>query len=90
MGLLIESTHLNTRVRAAIEPDFSGDNAWRLTLDEEGGVAWISRGEVLTVQPANSFKQNIEGWLLSLLPIEQEMYIRRTSSVILRRATDHL
>jgi putative cardiolipin synthase len=73
MGLLIESTQLNTRVRAAIEPDFSSDNAWRLTLDEEGGVAWVSRGEVLTVQPATSFMQNIEDWVLSLLPIEQEM-----------------
>jgi len=73
MGLLVESETLNARIRDAFEPDFSSGNAWQLFLDENGGVTWVSRGEVLTVQPAQSFMQNIEDWFLSLLPIEQEM-----------------
>jgi putative cardiolipin synthase len=73
MGLLVESPELNAWVREAVEPDFANDNAWRLELDEDGGVVWVSRGEVLSVQPAHSFMQNIEDWFLSLLPIEQEL-----------------
>jgi len=73
MGLLVESTELNIWVRAAVEPDFADDNAWRLELDEDGSVAWVSRDEVLSVQPAHSFMQTIEDWFLSLLPIEPEL-----------------
>jgi len=73
MGLLVESEALNARVRDAVEPDFSGDNAWRLELDENGEVQWVSRGEVLTVQPAHSFMQRLEDWFFSLMPIEGEL-----------------
>lgn len=73
MGLLVESPELNAWVREAVEPDFADDNAWRLELDEDGGVVWVSRGELLSVQPAHSFMQDIEDWFLSLLPIEQEL-----------------
>jgi putative cardiolipin synthase len=73
MGLLVESPELNAWVRQAVEPDFADDNAWRLELDNGGGVVWVSRGEVLDVQPAQSFMQAIEDWFLSRLPIEQEL-----------------
>lgn len=73
MGLLVESPALNAEVRQAFAPDFSPDNAWRLQLDEQGEVVWFSRGEMLTVQPANSFMQRIEDWFFSLLPVEGEL-----------------
>jgi putative cardiolipin synthase len=73
MGLLVDSPALNAGIREALAPDFSSDNAWRLQLDHEGKVVWVSRGEVLTVQPAQSFMQQIEDWFFSLLPIEAEL-----------------
>jgi putative cardiolipin synthase len=73
MGLLVESAELNALVRAAVEPDFSSDNAWRLRLDKQGAVVWVSRGEVLTVQPADSITRRLEDWFLSRLPIEPEL-----------------
>ena len=73
MGLLIESRALNEVVRHAVEPDFAPANAWRLQLDEDGAVLWISENETLTTQPASSFMQRIEDWFFRQLPIEGEL-----------------
>ncbi len=73
MGLLIESESLNGELRAALEPDFSTRNAWRLELDEDGRMTWVSDSERLHTQPTHSFMRQIEDWFLTLVPIEDEM-----------------
>ena len=73
MGLLIESTDLNSDVRAAIKPDFEGMNAWHLELDENNQVIWKSDDQTLMTQPATSFMQRIEDWFFSHMPIEDEL-----------------
>ena len=73
MGFLIRSPEFNRTVRAAVEDDFSGANAWRLELQDNGQVIWVSDDKTLESQPAGSFMQRIEDWFFSSLPIEAEL-----------------
>ena len=73
MGLLVLSEQFNAKVRSALEVDFSTANAWRLELQSDGKVFWVSDDETLQSQPATSFTQRIEDWFFSHLPIEDEM-----------------
>ena len=73
MGFLIQSAEFNRTVRAAVEDDFSGANAWRLELQDNGQVIWVSDDKTLESQPAGSFMQRIEDWFFSSLPIEAEL-----------------
>ena len=73
MGLIIDSATFNAEMREAFEPDFSLRNAWRLELNAEQQMTWVSDSETLTRQPTHSFMRRIEDWFLSLLPIEGEM-----------------
>ncbi|MEM6575492.1 MAG: phospholipase D family protein, partial [Pseudomonadota bacterium] len=73
MGLLITSESLNQQLRQDLEVDFSLANAWRLTLQDNGRVSWTSSDRTLQSQPAGSFMQRLEDWMLSHLPLENEM-----------------
>jgi putative cardiolipin synthase len=73
MGLLVTSARFNQSLRAAVDADFSGDNAWRLEMREDGKVSWIAAGKTLDSQPAGSFMQGLEDWFFSHLPIEGEL-----------------
>jgi putative cardiolipin synthase len=70
---LVESRELNASLRSAVERDFADGNAWRLQFDEAGRVNWVSRNDVLTLQPAASTLQQIEDWFFAHLPIEDEL-----------------
>jgi putative cardiolipin synthase len=73
MGLLVTSESFNRSVRAAVETDFSDENAWRLELREDGKIYWVTDNQVLDTQPAGSFMQRIEDWFFSHLPMEDEL-----------------
>ena len=73
MGLLVLSESFNASVRAAVEGDFSGANAWRLEMQEDGRIFWLAEDTRLESQPATSFMQRIEDWFLSNLPIEDKL-----------------
>lgn len=73
MGFLVTGRAFNQEVRAALEGDFSTENAWRLELQDDGRVFWVSDEETLESQPATSFMQRIEDWFFSHMPIEGEM-----------------
>jgi putative cardiolipin synthase len=73
IGLLIESTDLNRRLRDLIELDFHPRNAWQLIPAEDGSLQWVSDDTVLKTIPADSKFQRIEDWFLRLLPIEGKM-----------------
>ena len=73
MGLLVESRELNAEIRAAVDADFHPANAWQLQPDGRGGVLWVSESGTRDTQPAGSLMQDLEDWVLSLLPIEGEM-----------------
>lgn len=73
MGLLVTSPALNAAIRKAVMPDFDAKNAWQLTYDSNGDLAWESEDTVLSDQPAASFMQRIEDWFFSHLPLEGEL-----------------
>ena len=73
MGLLIRSPSFNNHLRDLLAIDFLQRNAWYLKLDDGGSTNWIAGDIVLKSQPAESFLQRLEDWLLGMLPIEQEL-----------------
>ncbi len=73
MGLLVTSPGFNRAVRDALEGDFAEQNAWRLELQDDGRVFWVSNDRILESQPALSPLQRLEDWFLSLAPIEGEL-----------------
>ena len=73
MGFLVTSRPFNETVRNALEGDFSTANAWRLELQENGDIYWVSDEETLKSQPASSFMQRIEDWFFSHILPEGEL-----------------
>jgi putative cardiolipin synthase len=73
MGFLVISEAFNQRLRGALDEDFSAANAWRLELQEDGRVFWVSGDNTLESQPAASTMQRVEDWFFSHLPIEGEL-----------------
>ena len=73
MGFLVISESFNLTVRDAVDGDFSAANAWRLEMQDDGKVFWVSDDETLESQPATSFMQRIEDWFFSHLPLEDAL-----------------
>ena len=73
MGFLILSEGFNQSTRRALDPDFSQDNSWRLRLDADDRVIWVSGDDTRTSQPDVSDMQKIEDWFFSHMPIEDEL-----------------
>ena len=73
MGFLVISKSFNLTVRDAVDGDFSAANAWRLEMQDDGKVFWVSDDETLESQPATSFMQRIEDWFFSHLPLEDAL-----------------
>ena len=60
-------------VREVVARDFADGNAWRLRLDKDSRVIWVSGDDVLTVQPPESTLPRIEDWFFAQLPVEEEL-----------------
>ena len=73
MGMLVVSEAFNEEVRQALEWDFSAKNAWRLQMQDDDKIVWVSDDRTLESQPASSVMQRIEDWFFSHLPIEDEL-----------------
>jgi putative cardiolipin synthase len=48
------------------------ENAWRVTMDEEGTLTWTSGAGVVQRQPATGFSQRAVEFLLNLLPLKDQ------------------
>src|SRR3546814_13728897 len=73
MGVVVESEGLAADVLAAVERDLRPENAWRVTLDDNGEMIWTAGDEVLHRQPARNFWQRVEDVFFMLLP--KEVYV---------------
>ena len=73
MGLLIEDPQLAGEVVKVIENDLHPDNAWRVSMDEEGRLSWESVEGVRYLQPARHLGQRIADFFYSLLPIKDQL-----------------
>jgi putative cardiolipin synthase len=70
MGVVVESPGLAAELLATIERDLQPENAWRVTLGDDGGLTWTAGEEVLRFQPARHFWQRVKDIFLMLLPKE--------------------
>ncbi|MCP5131522.1 MAG: phospholipase D family protein [Pseudomonadales bacterium] len=73
LGVLIDSPELNAKVRQLLDVDMQAQNAWRVELDERGGIVWVGEDGTLRHAPPASFYLRAESWFFGLLPIEGQM-----------------
>lgn len=72
IGVVGEGREFAERVLALIERDMAPENAWRVTMDEEGWVTWSNADETVRRQPAKGFVQRAVEFLLNLLPLKHQ------------------
>jgi putative cardiolipin synthase len=72
IGLVGYGSAFAERVLALIERDTSPENAWRVTMDDEGWLTWTNGDEAVRRQPAQGFLQRTIEFLLNLLPIKDQ------------------
>ncbi len=71
MGLTIDSPALAKDLARLAERDMSPDNAWQVSLDNQGRLIWTSADETVTRQPARNTWQRFMDKLFRLLPRSQ-------------------
>ncbi len=70
MGILIDSPELGEELADRIEYLMQPENSWRVQLDEDGKVIWVSHDGTLTRQPAQSFWQRVQDVFFKIFPKE--------------------
>ena len=70
MGILIDSPELGEELAQKIEYLMQPENSWRVQLDEDGQVIWVSHDGTLTRQPARSFWQRVQDVFFKIFPKE--------------------
>ncbi len=74
IGLLIRSRELAEQVSAALAQDMRPENAWRLSLDDEGEIRWYDAENETFVrhagEPKTGFWRSLESFLLSFVSFE--------------------
>ncbi len=70
MVMLIDCPALGEEVARAFERDVRPENSWRVELDQEANVQWVSGEEVLHEAPAREAGQRIDELLNHLLPAD--------------------
>ncbi len=71
MGAFVDSPALAEDLIRIIERDMSGDNAWRVQMDENGEIFWQNSDETVTSQPARNTAQRIMNTLMKVGPKDQ-------------------
>jgi len=70
MGILIDSPELAEELAQKIEYLMQPENSWRVQLDKDGKIIWVSGDKVLKRQPAQSSWQRIQDVFFKLFPKE--------------------
>jgi putative cardiolipin synthase len=70
MGILVDSPELGEELAQKIEYLMQPENSWRVQLDENGKVIWVSHDGTLTRQPAQSFWQRVQDVFFKIFPKE--------------------
>jgi putative cardiolipin synthase len=68
MGVVIESPGLAAQLATAIKRDMQPENAWRVTLGEDGQPVWSAGDRLLREQPARSLWQRVEDVIFMAFP----------------------
>ena len=73
IGLLVESPQLAEDLHRAFEHDLKPENSWRVQKDENGLIFWQSTDGKRYAQPAKSFWQRIQDWLVPARLFEEHI-----------------
>ena len=68
MGIVIESPDLSKKLADIMERGIRPENSWRVEIDPEGDLRWVSGSQTLTCQPARSFMQRVKDVFFMLSP----------------------
>jgi len=72
-GIYIESKALGEDIAKRIDVMMLPENAWRVTVNDEGQMLWTSSEGVADQQPARHFSQRIADFFYRILPIESQL-----------------
>ncbi len=71
MGAVIESPGLGQELRELMLRDMSPENAWEVSLTEEGRLQWSNSDETVSRQPTRGFLQHVMNVIFKVIPKEQ-------------------
>jgi putative cardiolipin synthase len=71
MGAIIDSPALAADLKAIMERDMGGDNAWQVSIAEDGDLRWTNADETVTSQPRRGFMQSVMNTVFKVVPREQ-------------------
>jgi putative cardiolipin synthase len=71
MGAVIDSPGLGQELRELMLRDMRPENAWEVSIAEDGRLQWQNSDETVTRQPARSFMQHIMNVIFKVIPREQ-------------------
>ena len=76
-GLYVESTALAEQVAAYMDDGVKSENSYRVMLDDDGGLAWVTEADGQEVSyskdPGSSFWQRFKAGFIRLLPVEGQL-----------------
>jgi putative cardiolipin synthase len=71
MGAVIESPGLGRELRELMLRDMSPENAWEVSLADDGRLQWTHSDETVYRQPTRGFLQHIMNTIFKVVPKEQ-------------------
>ena len=72
-GLAIESESLCSQLHELLSLMTAPDNAWAVSLGEDGKLRWTSSEGTVDRQPAAGGGQRMADWFFRLLPLESQL-----------------
>ena len=71
MGAVIDSPALADDLRDLMLRDMGGENAWHVTLSDDGQLQWTNSEQTVRSQPSRGFLQNVMNVIFKVLPKKQ-------------------
>lgn len=71
MGAVIDSPGLGQELRDLMLRNMSPENAWEVTLADNGKLQWQNSDETVTRQPTRGFMQHVMNLIFKVVPKEQ-------------------
>jgi len=71
MGAVIDSPGLGRELRELMLRDMSPENAWEVSLAEDGRLQWTNSEETVRKQPTRGFLQHVMNAIFKVVPKEQ-------------------
>ena len=73
LGLIIESPALAEAIASGIESALQPENSWRVKLDDEDRLLWVSGETVVRKDPARTFGQRFQSGFFGLFDLDDQL-----------------